>query len=248
MLFLEKMPDLTNVEYQIYLYVSNHLKETTYMRIRELASATHTSTATIQRFCNKFDCEGFSEFKVRLKLYINQQNSNKSVMLFDTTTYIDFLQRAMQPHFHSIIEEATELLRDKDLIIFLGVGSSNIMAEYGSLYFTSLFQMAVRFQDPVTDPFFYMSEEIVSRSCIIALSVSGETREIIKYLSDFKLRSADIISITNSTNNSVAKLSTINIPYYIQKENIGEQDITSQIPTLYIIELLAKTVHNANHH
>ena len=39
------------------------------MSIRTLASNTFVSTATIVRFCQKFDCEGFSEFKVKLKMF-----------------------------------------------------------------------------------------------------------------------------------------------------------------------------------
>jgi DNA-binding MurR/RpiR family transcriptional regulator len=41
------------------------------MRIRELADETYVSTATILRFCRKVNYEGFSEFKVKLKMQLN---------------------------------------------------------------------------------------------------------------------------------------------------------------------------------
>lgn len=243
MLFLDKSPKLTDVEHQLYLYIENHLTEVIYMRIRELAYATHTSTATIQRFCHKFNCDGFSEFKIRLKIYLN---SNNQLTEFKSAnnSIIDFFNRTQKTSFDELLSQAANLLINKDLIIFIGVGSSDISAQYGALYFTSLFQIAVKINDPLTDPFFYISKDLVNKSAIIAISVSGETDIILNYLRDSKLRNATTISITNSANNSVAKSSTLNIPYFILKENIGIQDITSQAPTIYILEQLAKKVHN----
>lgn len=246
MLFLDYTPELTTIEYQVYQYVANHLNQTIYMRIRELAVATHTSTATIQRFCDKFECAGFSEFKVRLKLLNKEQKQQNVPVLLDISSHIDFLNRASQPYFQEQIKRAITILKDKELIIFLGVGSSNILAEYGALYFSSLYQMAVRIEDPVTDPIRYLSKEIISRSCVIALSVSGETKEITKYLSNINFHDVDIISITNSADSTISKLSNVNIPYYIPKENMAEQDITSQLPTLFIIEYMAKVIHTMN--
>ena len=246
MLFLDRTPDLTDVEYEVYQYIANHLEKTSYMRIREIADVTHTSTATIQRLCSKFECDGFSEFKVRLKLYIKEQKNKRSSVLLDFSSHIDFLNRASQPYFQEQIKKAISILKDKELLIFIGVGSSNVLAEYGALYFASLYQMAVRIEDPITDPIRHLSKEILSRTCIIALSVSGETKEVVKYLSSYNFKDAHIISITNTANSTIAKLSDVNIPYYIPKENMEEQDITSQIPALFILEYLAKVIHTMN--
>ena len=49
---------------------------------------------------------------------------------------------------------------EKELIIFIGVGSSNVVAEYGSLYFSSLFNMAIRIEDPSNYPINYLSTEL----------------------------------------------------------------------------------------
>lgn len=37
--------------------------EVMYMTIRELADAAGVSTTTILRFCRKFNCDGYSEFR-----------------------------------------------------------------------------------------------------------------------------------------------------------------------------------------
>ncbi len=239
MLFLDKSLQLTNVEYYVYQYIINNLEKITYMRIRELAEATHVSTATIQRLCKKFECEGFSEFKIRLKLYIKEQKNNPSILL-DISSQIDFFNRVSQPHFQSLIKDAAAILKDKELVIFIGVGSSNVLAKYGALYFSKLYKMAVRIENPTTDPLKHIYNAMLSKACIIALSVSGETREVIHYINEYNFDETPIISITNSSDSTIARLSNVNIPYYINKENIKKQDITSQVPALFILEYLAK--------
>lgn len=244
MLFLEKTPDLTSLDYDIYNYIVEHIDAVVFMRIRELAENTHTSVATIQRFCGKFECEGFSEFRIRLRLFLKEEKNKASNILIDTSSHLNFLTRVNEQHFQEKIQEAVSILLNKELILFLGVGSSNIMAEYGALYFSSVFQMALRIEDPITNPRNYLSKELLEKSCVIALSVSGETKEIIHYLSSYSFKDTPIISITNSTNSTISKLSTVNIPYYVTQEKLWEQDITSQVAPLFIIEYLAKVLHN----
>lgn len=244
MLFLDKNIDLSEVDLDIYKYILKNTQQVTYMRIRELAVNTHTSTASIQRFCAKFECSGFTEFKIRLKIYLEQHDKERSPANVDPTMYINFFKRTMMPDFQKDVQTTIDILKDCELILFLGVGSSNVMAEYGSLYFSSLFHFAMRIEDPVTYPRRFFPEDLLSKSCIIALSVSGETPEIINYLSDPSFGRCKIISITNSTNSTVAKLSDVNISYYISKESIVEQDVTSQVPCLFTLEYIARLLHD----
>ncbi|MDN6162055.1 MAG: MurR/RpiR family transcriptional regulator [Atopostipes sp.] len=239
MLFLDYTPDLTPLEKDIYRYIAAHLDQVIYMRIRDLAEKTHTSPTTILRFCEKFECEGFSEFRIKLKIHFENQDK-KTLEETDETALIDFIHRANQPLYQENIENAIDLLKNKELILFLGSGSSNILSEYGSLYFSSIFKIALRIEDPINLPLDYISEELSEKICIIVLSVSGETNEIVKALHHPNLVNCSVISITNSAKSTIAEFSDVNIPYYISKEYNKSADITTQIPALYTIELLAK--------
>lgn len=241
MLFLNKRPDLSSVEFDLYRYISSNPDLVIKQTIRELADASHTSTATIMRFCKKFECKGFSEFKIKLKIYL-EDKVNLPCTESDETILIDFLQRTGTPFYQEKIDKAAKLISEKELILFLGMGSSNIIASYGSLYFSSLFKMSVRIEDPTNHPIYFLSPELSKKMCIIALSVSGETIELINYLSHMNISNSTIISITNSSNSTIANLSDLNIPYYIGMENLKGADITSQVPALYTIETIAKKV------
>lgn len=246
-LFLDKDIDLSNLNYEIYKYILLNQEKVVYMKIRELAYATHTSVATIQRFCTKFECSGFSEFKIRLKLYIESvRSSGSSVSQIDISSYINFFNRVNESHFQSKIEEAMKVLSNKDLILFLGIGFSNVLAEYGAICFSSIFQMSLRIEDPITNPKNYLSPIILESSCVIVLSVSGETKELINYLHDKNLKNTPIIAITNSESSTIGRLSAVTIPYYIPEEKVSDQNITTQIAPLFIIEYLAKRMHLKN--
>lgn len=243
MLFLDHSVELSDIDLTIYKYVLQNMPQVIYMRIRELAAATHTSTASIQRFCRKFECDGFTEFKVRLKLYSQQETAKTTPAQVDPGMYINFFERVNKPDFQRSIQAAVKLLRQCELVLFIGVGSSNVMAEYGSLYFSSMFHMAVRIEDPVTYPQRYFPKSLLDKTCVIALSVSGETPEVISYLSNINFRNSHTISITNTASSTVARLTDVNIATYINKENYVEQDVTSQVPCVFTLEYIAKLLH-----
>lgn len=60
-----KLSNLSAVELHIYNYIMSNTKFVANMTIHELAKHTNTSTASILRFCKKYNCAGFSEFKTK---------------------------------------------------------------------------------------------------------------------------------------------------------------------------------------
>ena len=77
----EVIQSLNELELSLYSYIMMNRKKVMYMRIRELADEAHVSTTTILRFCKKLKCEGFSEFKVRFKMYIEEENIKKPLSM-----------------------------------------------------------------------------------------------------------------------------------------------------------------------
>lgn len=242
MLFLNYTPELSQIDLEIYKYVVSNMPQVVYMRIRELAERTHTSTASILRFCKKFECEGFSEFKIKLQLYKDNFMPSEIAHAVDESAFINFIHRTNEERFQRSLQAAANILAEKEIVIFIGEGSSNIIASYGALYFSTIFKMAFHIEDPANHPVDFFSSIISEKVCIISLSVSGETKNIINYLNHFLSYNTSIISITNSASSTIAKLSTIDLAYYISTEKIGSSDITSQVPALYTIECLAKEV------
>lgn len=247
MLFLDYVPDLSELELQIYKYIIENIDKVIYMKIRELADKSHTSTASILRFCKKFDCHGFSEFKVKLRMF-NDEDKRSEVKDMDTSVYVDFLTRAQQPYYQNKINQAATILENSSMVLFIGSGSSEIMAQYGAFYYSNLFTFAMHIEDPSNYNITFLSDKLSDKICVIALSVSGETNEVIHFLKDLKLNHTKVISLTNTENSTVAKLSDLNISYFINRETIEKPsdrrnkqiELTSQIPVLYLLEAIGK--------
>lgn len=247
MLFLDYIPDLSPLEDEIYQYIRENTKTVSQMKLKEIASLTHTSTTSITRFCRKFECASFSEFKVKLRLYAYSIEKAK-VSDSDETQYIDFLQRVNQPFLSNKIDEAVAILREKKLVIFIGSGTSETLAEYGSLYFSNLSQTAMKIDDPSNYPIEWFPSEILQHTCFIALSISGETKEITNYLKRLSTKPCKIISITNTESSPIVKLSDLAIPYFIERETIYKTsenkdrtiELTSQLPAIFLIEKIGK--------
>lgn len=239
MLFLEDAIELTDTELDIYNYISSNIDRVIYMRIRDLAEEVHYSTTTILRFCRKFGCEGFAEFRTKLSIFRKNQKETP-IDASDETTYIDFLKRTSQTDFQQSIDEVVDILKETELVIFIGVGSSKVIAQYGALYFSSLFLMSISIDDLPNHPLDYFSSSIAKNACIFIVSVGGENKEMVKIIEQQRMAQAKIISITNSAKSTIAKLSDANIAYYINREHYQETNITSQLPALYTLELVGK--------
>ena len=75
MLFTYKqIANLNETETFIYRYVMKHIKVVTNMSVRDLAECTHVSTATVVRFCQTLDCNGFVEFKIKFSFSLDTIN------------------------------------------------------------------------------------------------------------------------------------------------------------------------------
>lgn len=232
----EVIATFNELEMLLYNYITQNKEKVVYMRIRDLADETHVSTSTIMRFCRKLNCEGFSEFKVKLKLLIDEKNepSIKS----SQHVLAEFFERTQNEKFTSKLEEAADVIARADSVIFIGIGSSGILAEYGARYFSSLGKFSMYIKDP-----FMPIHANLNNSITIALSVSGEGNYTISHIHQLKEKGSKIISITNNRQSTIAKLADVNISYYVSEEFVDHSNVTTQIPVIYILEETARLVY-----
>ncbi|MBM7541049.1 MurR/RpiR family transcriptional regulator [Amphibacillus cookii] len=233
----EIIASFNDLETSIYNYICQNSEKVAYMRIRELADATHVSTATILRFCRKLNCEGYSEFKAKLKMELkkNKKTSIKS----SQHAMLEFFERTLNTDRDQQITEAAKLILQADNVIFIGNGSSGILAEYGARYFSGL----GKFSTHIKDFSYPIHSKLRQNSVTIALSVSGENPFTLSQLNQLKQEGSKVISITNNKLSTLAKISDINISYYITEEFFQETNITTQVPVVFIIESIAREIH-----
>ncbi|MCR4458732.1 MurR/RpiR family transcriptional regulator [Pseudescherichia sp. L3] len=226
---------LNNLEMMVYNVVIKNRDKVMYMTIRELANAAGVSTTTVLRFCRKLECEGYSEFRVRFKLYLAQ--SEPQPANFGASEIISFFKSVNNDEFDRLLDQATDIILASERIIFVGVGTSGSLAKYGARFFSNV----GKFSNHVDDPYFPVTNDMAKNALAIVLSVSGETEEILRFASQFSLHRCKVMSITSHEHSALAKLADFNLSWHIPQTRIlGGYDLTTQIPVIYILETLGR--------
>lgn len=227
-----------DLELSVYNYIMNNQDKVLYMKIRELASESHVSTTTILNFCKKVGCSGYSEFRLKFKLHLEEQKTVK--VSEDSTEIIDFFKKTNTEAYEEKIEKIAQAILKAKRTIFIGSSMSGIVARYGARYFSSVGQFSLC----IDDPYYPTIGRFYENSVVIVCSVSGETNDTISHINRFKKENCCIVSITNTEKCTIAKMSDYNISYYVPYVKVGIYDITSQIPVISIIERLGRKLQN----
>lgn len=234
----EQIQSLNELERAVYEFVARNQSRVAYMRIRELAAGAHVSTSTVLRFCSKMGCNGFAEFKLKLREYCDRQQ-NQNQLPDDVTEIVDFLKKTVTEEFEDRLEELAEIIAHANNVFLVGSGMSGIVAKYGARYFSSIGKFCLY----IDEPHYPTESRMLKNALAIVFSVSGESRDTISHLQRFKERGCTVVSVTNSENCTIARMSDYNIAYYITYHRIKVYDVTSQIPALCIIERTGKKLY-----
>ena len=122
MFTVEEIQSLNELELAVYEYVMQYKSAVAYMRIRELAAESHVSTSTVLRFCKKMGCNGYAEFKLRIKEQIGQKKIKK--MPENLSEIKAFFERLETERFQQKLEEAAAVIARAERVIFVGIGNS----------------------------------------------------------------------------------------------------------------------------
>jgi len=226
---------LNELELMVYNYIIKNTDKVMYMTIRELADVAGVSTTTILRFCKKMQCDGYSEFRIRFKLYL--EHEEKPPVTFGVSEIINYFKSINNSEFDELLEQAAVEIAATTRVIFVGVGTSGALGKYSARFFSNI----GKFSTYIDDPYYPINSDMYQDAVAIILSVSGETEEIIRIASQFRLHKCKLISITNSESSTLARMADLNISYHMAPSLLeGQYNITTQIPVIYIIETLGK--------
>lgn len=236
----QQVQSLNELELLVYRYIMEHPNTVSFMRIRELAAEAHVSTTTVLHFCKKMGCDGYAQFKWKLK---ECNSAGQEEHLPDALNDMQsFLHRVGTPEYDATLDEAAGMVARAERVFLVGIGNSGSMAEYGARYLSNLGKFALS----VTDPFYPITVTPNMTMTAVLLSVSGETKQVINLGRQLKERGSSLIAVTRSEQSTLAKLSDVVLPYHstMHRLTVESYDLTSQLPALYLLESLARRVYN----
>lgn len=242
----QQIAQMNKRELAIYNYVSSHLEETSRMNIRELAAACQVSTTTVMRFCGKLDCGGYTEFKYRLSQVLKKK---WEAVAYDSSSIpaIQYLQNlAGDREIQEKLEQAAQWCSQAKQILFLGEGVSGTIGEYGARLFSSAGVLAFA----ITDPCYPPPGKDMDDTVVFVLSISGENAHMLSQINSYKKRCVRLISITNTDQCTVARVSGLNFACYMPLiyawPEVREASLTTQVPVVCLLELMAGKLTEKN--
>lgn len=224
-----KVKKLNDVETVAINYILAHLDEVKGLTIRDLASKSFVSKSTILRMANKLGFDGFSE----LKFYMTSQNMPNLIekSSYDGLSLFSlFLNTLTSIFYQEKLQQAAEQIKEASSLIFMGIGTSGTLAEYGVKYFRNLGIKAYAIED-IYQPLVIDGGE---RPVFLILSVTGGRVPLIDAVMKIKQQKVPIISITNDSESTLTQLSDISLCYDLP----NELSLT-QLPVVALLENLA---------
>ena len=225
-------------EFRVYNFIVSHMDRIPEMKIRQISEACGVSTTTVLRFCEKAGCEGFTELKYRIRRELSE---DKRPAGFDSAPALQFIKSAeYDPEFSEKTVLAAEMCSRAAQIILYGDGGSSTLTRYGAYLFNSMGKSAF----PAEQAYGTVCPGTDIKSTLLVLSVEGEKAETVSMINRYKSSGAFVISITNTEHCPAAEVSDINFSCYMpdMDSGAGRERKISQIPAVYILEVLAAGV------
>ncbi|MGL4452278.1 MAG: MurR/RpiR family transcriptional regulator [Sarcina sp.] len=240
--------NFTEGEKKIADYLLEGSEEILGMSAKEIGERTGTSAPTVVRFSKKIGFSTLNEMKVKLAIknirnkkesfnYLENDLKNKSIKEVIKDSVIEITERTMELVNEEELEKGIKLLKKAKTIYIFGIGSSNLVGI--DLYY-KLSRINKRCIINMDSHMQITTSALVEEGdVVIAISYSGETREVLESTRNAKERKGKIITITREAiDNKLAKMADINFKIPYVEKNLREGAITSRTSQLLIADML----------
>ncbi|QIL46795.1 MurR/RpiR family transcriptional regulator [Vagococcus coleopterorum] len=228
---------LTKQEREAGEYILKHLDQMEQMTIQELAKLANVSSATVTRLSRKLDYTNFSE----LKSYIREERTkqlNPKVPLDSPVAnyYQQMLQSVESLVNQGMIEKLETLVKQARKILIVGIGSSGLTAMEAKLHLARMGFVV----DCISDPHAMKMSAVLlePEDLLICISNSGETQAIIDTVTYAKTNGVSVVSLTNSTHSTLAKISDLFLATSSLETIDDPRFINSQFTNIFILDTL----------
>lgn len=235
-------------EKKIAQYIISHHKETVNMTISELAAASGTSVATVSRFCKKCGVDGFHHLKIGLAQEIVD---NDTTMPVSNTISRQDIPQSLQNILANKIEELKQTIslidsnelnqildciKSADNVQLVAVGNTIPVALDGAFKLNQIGIKAIA--GTIWETQLTYALNLGRKDVMIAISNSGESKQVVKMVQAAKKQGAITIGITNNISSSVGK----EVDYHIQtatREKLFLNEFCfSRVSAMTVIEIL----------
>lgn len=219
------------------------------MSAKDIAEATKTSAPTVVRFAKKIGFNSLNEMKLKLSInlskddeaiefqYLDNDLGTKSIIYGIKNSIDSIMEQTVSLLNEEYLDNAIELLINAKNIYIFSVGGSGLV---GQDFYYKLSRINKRCICHTDTHLQITSSVLIEEGDIaIAISYSGETKEVIKCVENVKEIKVQVIAITKaSVNNTIADISDIVLRIPAVEKSLREGAISSRISQLAVIDML----------
>jgi RpiR family carbohydrate utilization transcriptional regulator len=215
--------------------------------MNEMASAAGVSEPTIVRFCRRLKLSGYREFRLRLaqelasRVYYQHSQieaSDSAAVLVDKVINgaISSLSNIRNQLAENVIDDAISLLSTSHHIDIYGVGGAGIVVSDAQLKFARLGLNS----QPYCDTYLQRvaAGMLDENGCVLVISNSGRSKELITNCKLAKASGAKVISITAS-GSPLAELSHLHLAIDLNDEDDYLVPIKARMAHMAVVDILA---------
>ncbi|MBE5783311.1 MAG: MurR/RpiR family transcriptional regulator [Clostridiales bacterium] len=251
----EKYDALSKGECAVADYAIAHLHDVVSMSVQELSEAAQVSVATVIRFCKKLGFDGYRSFCIRMAQGMNErvdyvmdlheeggnlEERVRRVLLANAET----IQCTLEHMDYAMLNRAALAIYKSRHILFVGMGSSQMICQDATLRFLRVGKQAACYADPHAA--IVAASHCTKEDTVIAVSHSGLTKEVYEMQRIAKERGATVIGITTYPAEHVGAISDLVLKTYTRESPLHKVAITSRTSQIAVIDALFLAVMNLN--
>lgn len=232
-------PQLSKQEKKIADYIKIKKQDIALMSLQEITKEILVSEATITRFTRKLGFKGFIDFKLEVA---REHSSIKKNIKGD---YIENISKNIYESINATknlldkkeLEKAIKFIEKTKNIFVFGIGGSGLAAKELQIKFIR-YGKAIICESINHFQIMYAST-LTKDDLIIAISLTGETRDLVYPVEIAKSKNCKIIAITNYVLSPLGKLADVTLLTAGRETPLDGGTLISKISQLYVIDLLA---------
>ncbi|MBX2885220.1 MAG: MurR/RpiR family transcriptional regulator [Granulosicoccus sp.] len=215
--------------------------------IQSLSSLAGVSEPTVIRFCRALGTDGFQEFKLLLAqnlatkdtyFYqdVSSDDDSRSLSNKIIDSAIASLVQIKGQLNYSAVADAIELYLSCSRVEFYGSGGSGVVAEDAQLKFFRLGKPAIAYSDShIQHATAALLDDTV---LVIAISASGQNKDLIHTLTIARESKAKIVAIT-AADSSIAKLADVTLTVDVAEDSDIFSPVKSRLAQIVLLDILA---------
>lgn len=237
--------DMGSAEKKVADWLFSHSGEILPYSISALASKCESSEATIVRFSKRLGCRGYQDLKLALARDHDKRVITPTITEGDNCyeifekvcndAYLS-LERTKKTLSPEAMTEAARMIGGSRRVVLIGLGTSASVAEEASNKFLRAGCLSSAYSDT------HMQAIAVSQlqrgDCLIGISQSGSSKDIVEAMKTARAHGASTISITSRERSPITRQSDIVLLTDTEETRHSSLGLSSHLSRLVVIDAL----------